>query len=1370
MEIPSVSNQDDAKSREASYSHILEHMINPSNELLDSLRLQLPHFLCDSAVSCQRIALNICDQFFRFSNDINYAEYADILIHNCFISNPEQSTPLIEQCYKADYYGVAPLLYENLTNRPPDQLKNILAIVISYLATLTINTADQSAAMNEIDDIIKHITPLTKNKSDEIKKETIAAIDSANIVSQSFQNRNKVKNETVESPPVDTTTKSNYYADEPDENGQKVSKWSILVHSENWKERKEGYGILLDTIKGNKIQITINEIDHDFLIAATSEKHIACLNTVLEIIETIAKVYKTQMMRKLREYLQVIINIMGQRKNPRLTYLQSSFDYIASNVTSSPYEAPFEEYLVKMMTSTNLRLKEESLQFIQRYGKNYNDSVVINEALTKLTSDPNQSIREIASQLISVNSPLTNGTANIPKTDSNANISTVARPTSSKSPDSLKRTVRKKQLIQNTWNSWVVPDTLQLLSSGQWQSVTKGLENLRKQYDGDKSCRCAVVAGLTTLFTGRTFTPKVMTILFQHIIFYLQDKSESCDKLNEEAITSTVTFCIDKIVDKHFEGNIFEILTACCESTSSSFVYEMIFPHFNSKNPVVVSRLVSFLAYHIEQTSNESNSSLYIEVSNQIQPLLSHGDANVRKASSDCYESLSRAAPNLNLNLPQPNSPSPINSANSNPLNFTFNKKSSTNNNNNNTGMKSVKNRDLANTFNPSSANKNLDDSQPLIPSKLVVAVGKTSNFVECKKGLDDLESLLTELNQQREPNSLPCSEFVDLFNRLRPWFKDANTNFVLSVSKVILLSLKLISELNDSISNDYLSDLVLLLNFVNKGIRSTTFKILDEINQMKDDFVYSVFVPTFGRLNVEGRKAGIQFIRDLDFGMDVDDVFSPFIVNILSDKNEEFRNSSLPLMIKYFSLDGSRERIMKEVDQFPPAKKNMIISNMSQFESKIGTKPENNRPFTAKKPDTDPGELSPRNKKLSLSMKPSTNNNGGTTRIPVKKADNDNSNTKIPVRKQNDDSSPIRNRKKFEEKNSNSSIPILKKETDENTQKQIALSRTISSTDELTQSITKPPIIDSTGCCRLNDSLTQKISDPSIYVYQWIADLNSSDLNRINLSTKAIMKHLKSNTGIFLIHVEALSASLVCKFHSFLMATPFPEQSIKSLTLCLFHLFQDQKLSKKVPKEFIDQIVIEICVHYQIADEKNLSSDFSCLIEQMIESTPIYTFSSLLMVIGEFDFKHLTNTLRFFNNCCEKILMIGNTSNYVYKALLMIDQFFIVHRKDKILNCPNQYKSLSQNVIKSLEDFIKRSGELYPDIVELTSNRNKFALDSPVLPLLEVSKRKKGQPTIPSPTGSQTNGTGSQLRTSNQPVKTQQSVQQKVRITMPNT
>ena len=229
-----------------------------------------------------------------------------------------------------------------------------------------------------------------------------------------------------------------------------------------------------------------------------------------------------------------------------------------------------------------------------------------------------------------------------------------------------------------------------------------------------------------------------------------------------------------------------------------------------------------------------------------------------------------------------------------------------------------------------------------LISPKLILMVGKMSSILDCRRGLEEIENVLSSTLNKNGQNSVESKEFSDLFAKLRTWFKDSNTNIVFSVSKVILLSVKLVKDVN-LLSVEFLMDLVLLLNFAQKGIRQTTLQIFNELFEMMGkSFISNVFLPSFGKLNAGGRKTAVLFIRDLLPKIEIDVTeFTPFVVSILADKNEEFRNAALPIIQKFMMQNGGIATLRKEADQFPPAKKNMVLEIINSIESDLDI-PEN--------------------------------------------------------------------------------------------------------------------------------------------------------------------------------------------------------------------------------------------------------------------------------------------------------------------------------------------------------------------------------------------------------------------------------------------
>ena len=70
-------------------------------------------------------------------------------------------------------------------------------------------------------------------------------------------------------------------------------------------------------------------------------------------------------MRKLNEYVTPVINLLSQ-KHISKQQTQNAFDALALNVVASPYEPPFLEHLLKMMKSSSVKLKKESISFVSR--------------------------------------------------------------------------------------------------------------------------------------------------------------------------------------------------------------------------------------------------------------------------------------------------------------------------------------------------------------------------------------------------------------------------------------------------------------------------------------------------------------------------------------------------------------------------------------------------------------------------------------------------------------------------------------------------------------------------------------------------------------------------------------------------------------------------------------------------------------------------------------------------------------------------------------------------------------------------------------------------------------------------------------------
>jgi hypothetical protein len=82
-----------------------------------------------------------------------------------------------------------------------------------------------------------------------------------------------------------------------------------------------------------------------------------CEVLVAQIIEKLAIIFNGQLARKLREYVSPVLAVLQSKRRSRTQVFQHALDTIALNVVSSPFEPPFIEHLLRMMTSTSVQLR-----------------------------------------------------------------------------------------------------------------------------------------------------------------------------------------------------------------------------------------------------------------------------------------------------------------------------------------------------------------------------------------------------------------------------------------------------------------------------------------------------------------------------------------------------------------------------------------------------------------------------------------------------------------------------------------------------------------------------------------------------------------------------------------------------------------------------------------------------------------------------------------------------------------------------------------------------------------------------------------------------------------------------------------------------
>ncbi|KAH0793512.1 XMAP215 family protein [Histomonas meleagridis] len=862
----------DWKIRLKAYEDIFQLMSDPSEQILSQLLTELPNYLADENPNCQKVAIMICEKYFKVSPYVNYSLVSKVLIEKCLPAKQQISDiaiNLLTQCLKKETDEVLDQLFDGLTEKPSQIILSVISIIVAFLATLT--TKDSTVASKVID----KLKPLLDHPDPKVSKEVSAAIASARIVSGLDLD---TLTSSLPSSPVSSTNSPR--------RKRTNDNWITLITSQNWKDRKTGYEELLDSINESS-QLSV--IEHDFLVPASTEKNVLCEGVIIQIIDKLARTFKAQLTKKLREYITPLMNMFMQKRQSRITTLQKAFDSLATNVVTSPYKPPFLEFLLKMMNSPNARLKEEALAFITRNNNNNEISAQIQEALKNLTTDSNQNVRELASKIL----------GNIGNNDL-SNIKHEQHPKSrAVSPDHVRRPLRRKTNFFNLktgFESWVSPEILTQLNSNQWSSITQGLTSLQEQFDDDPSQPSSVIVGLSSIFTGKTFTPKVMINIMQSLIYYMKSDTE---KIHDEALTSAISFAIDNIQEKRFEQQVFEILDLASEINSAQFVFQLLYPQITAKNPILPLRIGNYFSHYLKKYGIDQSINVE-EFATQIKPLFTHGDSAVRKIGKECYESIKSYNKEIAENYfsyvktnksIKPKKSSPIKQQNNNINNqekdISYSREQIKPKIRSEIPIpKGIRSFSPSKSSNNQNQNQNIDKS--FIPSRIIQQISKTGSILDTRRALDETE--------------------------------------IIGLSFKVIIKDQIVN-----VSTDFLIDVCLLLNFSNKAIRNSTISTLTYLDSIYPEFVDKIFLQAFPKFNVEGKKAAISFLKTLNFEMNIQQ-YNSLIVGFLSDKSDNYKEAAKPLIEKYLMLPNSVESIHQSVEQFPPAQKNLVISRLATF------------------------------------------------------------------------------------------------------------------------------------------------------------------------------------------------------------------------------------------------------------------------------------------------------------------------------------------------------------------------------------------------------------------------------------------------------
>ena len=299
----SESEAQEAEKRAVAYQELLDLMRDPDEDIIAEVERVLPSYLADPSTKCQGIALSISDLYIKSGyDDIDYDRTVMLLIKHC-LNGPQTiadtAASEIETCLKNSTESVINVLFQDLAVKPTTVVIKIIAILVSYMANLTAKDA------HVVNMIKMRLEPLAIHPDYEepVHKEAASAIAAAKIVLGNDL-------DTVMSP-------------KRAEKKAAVERWIQLVESRNWKDRKVGYEELLDHLSEDS---DLKLIEKHFLIQAGVEKYTLCEVLVAQIIDKMAVTFKGQLLRKLREYTNPIINLLKSKRQSRMQTFQKALD------------------------------------------------------------------------------------------------------------------------------------------------------------------------------------------------------------------------------------------------------------------------------------------------------------------------------------------------------------------------------------------------------------------------------------------------------------------------------------------------------------------------------------------------------------------------------------------------------------------------------------------------------------------------------------------------------------------------------------------------------------------------------------------------------------------------------------------------------------------------------------------------------------------------------------------------------------------------------------------------------------------------------------------------------------------------------------
>jgi hypothetical protein len=145
-------------------------------------------------------------------------------------------------------------------------------------------------------------------------------------------------------------------------------------------------------------------------------------------------------------------------------------------------------------------------------------------------------------------------------------------------------------------------------------------------------------------------------------------------------------------------------------------------------------------------------------------------------------------------------------------------------------------------------------------------------------------------------------------------------------------------------------------------------------------------------------------------------------------------------------------------------------------------------------------------------------------------------------------------------------------------------------------------------------------LSSPELLLYQWIADVQSPDVQTSITALKSLSAQLKKDPSVFTSHVDDLMLTVLLKMRTQFAVVPLPVRTCKYLSFFILTLFSEMRLGATVSEDVVSQLVFEVLKNLAAGtSEQVLVQVQNAIIRKLIDESPVYAFRAFLKAIGDY-------------------------------------------------------------------------------------------------------------------------------------------------------